>query len=179
VRVHELTPIRTKMDIRGKQPSTWDSYEGVHRGSVGSNGSRVQWDQLERRPSGESTAASGTWSRMPGELRRRRYDAMRCNAGGDYTDRRLTLILQILNIAANRRNRRCWRRQQHQQLCALLAACSRLLRDHACATQLPRLDRRRRRHSIRLSTHWTRQSYASRPALSPATSTPRWRPTTV
>lgn len=61
------------MDIRGKQPSTWDNYEGVHRGSVGSNGSRVQWDQLERRPSGESAAVSGTWSRMPGELRRRRY----------------------------------------------------------------------------------------------------------
>ncbi|KAH6485746.1 hypothetical protein HBI55_198920 [Parastagonospora nodorum] len=60
------------MDIRGKQPSTWDTYEGVHRGSVGSNGSRVQWDRLERRPSGESTAASGTWSRVPGELRRRR-----------------------------------------------------------------------------------------------------------
>jgi phage-related tail fiber protein len=63
------------MDIRGKQPSTWDNYEGVHRGSVGSNGSRVQWDQLERRPSGESTAASGTWSRVPGELRRRRHVA--------------------------------------------------------------------------------------------------------
>jgi hypothetical protein len=63
------------MDIRGKQPATWDSYDGAHRGSVGSNGSRVQWDQLERRPSGESTAASGTWSRMPGELRRRRYVA--------------------------------------------------------------------------------------------------------
>ncbi|KAH7386968.1 transmembrane amino acid transporter protein-domain-containing protein [Phaeosphaeria sp. MPI-PUGE-AT-0046c] len=60
------------MDIRGKQPSTWDTYEGAHRGSVGSTGSRVQWDQLERRPSGESTAPSGTWSRMPGELRRRR-----------------------------------------------------------------------------------------------------------
>ncbi|KAH8725200.1 vacuolar amino acid transporter-like protein 1 [Phaeosphaeriaceae sp. PMI808] len=60
------------MDIRGKQPSTWDDYEASHHGSVGSNASRVQWDQLERRPSGESTAASGTWSRMPGELRRRR-----------------------------------------------------------------------------------------------------------
>jgi vesicular inhibitory amino acid transporter len=63
------------MDIRGKQPSTWDNYEGGRSGSVGSDGSRVQWGQLERRPSGESTAASGTWSRMPGELRRRRYVA--------------------------------------------------------------------------------------------------------
>ncbi|KAF1915325.1 transmembrane amino acid transporter protein-domain-containing protein [Ampelomyces quisqualis] len=60
------------MDIRGTQPATWASYAGAHRGSTGSSGSRVQWDQLERRPSGDSTAASGTWSRLPGELRRRR-----------------------------------------------------------------------------------------------------------
>ncbi|KAH7087808.1 transmembrane amino acid transporter protein-domain-containing protein [Paraphoma chrysanthemicola] len=60
------------MDIKGKQKSTWDEYDGAHRGSVGSNASRVQWDQLERRPSGDSNAPSGTWSRMPGELRRRR-----------------------------------------------------------------------------------------------------------
>jgi vesicular inhibitory amino acid transporter len=61
------------MDIKGKQPSPWGANGGAHRDSVGSNASRVQWDQLERRPSGESTAASGTWSRMPGELRRRRW----------------------------------------------------------------------------------------------------------
>jgi vesicular inhibitory amino acid transporter len=62
------------MDIKGKQPSDagWATNGGAHRDSVGSSTSRVQWDQLERRPSGESTAASGTWSRMPGELRRRR-----------------------------------------------------------------------------------------------------------
>lgn len=54
------------MDIRGKQPSN-GAQDGVSRGSLGS----VQWDQLERRPSGESTA-TGTWSRLPGELRRRR-----------------------------------------------------------------------------------------------------------
>ncbi|KAF1947120.1 hypothetical protein EJ02DRAFT_366076 [Clathrospora elynae] len=63
------------MDIRGKQPSTWDDYEGAHRGSVGSDtGSRVQWDQLERRPSGESGSGAGTgrWTGKVGELRRRR-----------------------------------------------------------------------------------------------------------
>ncbi|CAO2649472.1 Nn.00g068570.m01.CDS01 [Neocucurbitaria sp. VM-36] len=60
------------MDIRGKQPSTWDDYDGVHRGSVDSTGSRVQWDQLERRPSGESAAGTGRWSGRVGELRRRR-----------------------------------------------------------------------------------------------------------
>ncbi|KAF2823621.1 vacuolar amino acid transporter-like protein 1 [Ophiobolus disseminans] len=75
------------MDIKGKKPSTWDEYDGAHRGSVGSTGSRVQWDQLERRPSGESTAASGTWSRMPGEVRRRRSSISQqigalSNAGG-------------------------------------------------------------------------------------------------
>ncbi|KAF1851008.1 vacuolar amino acid transporter-like protein 1 [Cucurbitaria berberidis CBS 394.84] len=60
------------MDIRGQQPSTWDDYDGVHRGSVDSTGSHVQWDQLERRPSGESGAGTGRWSGRVGELRRRR-----------------------------------------------------------------------------------------------------------
>ncbi|KAJ4353834.1 uncharacterized protein N0V89_005564 [Didymosphaeria variabile] len=63
------------MDIRGKQPSTWDEYDGVHRGSVdstGSTGSRVRWGvgaDLERRESGQSTA-TGAEPRYPG-LRRR------------------------------------------------------------------------------------------------------------
>lgn len=61
------------MDIRGKQPSTWDEYDGVHRGSVDSTGSRVRWDELERRPSGQSGA--GAYDASPsrhGDLRRRR-----------------------------------------------------------------------------------------------------------
>ncbi|USP75836.1 Vacuolar amino acid transporter 1 [Curvularia clavata] len=62
------------MDIRGKQPSTWDAYEGSARASVDSDtASRVQWDQLERRPSGESNATNGgRWSEAATELRRRR-----------------------------------------------------------------------------------------------------------
>lgn len=61
------------MDIRGKQPSTWDEYDGVHRGSVdstGSTASRVRWGaDLERRESGQSTA-TGADTRLSG-LRRR------------------------------------------------------------------------------------------------------------
>ncbi|OAL51077.1 vacuolar amino acid transporter-like protein 1 [Pyrenochaeta sp. DS3sAY3a] len=61
------------MDInRGKQPSTWDDYDGGHRGSVDSTGSHVHWDQLERRPSGESASGTGRWVGRVGELRRRR-----------------------------------------------------------------------------------------------------------
>ncbi|CAA9958101.1 hypothetical protein CFE70_001655 [Pyrenophora teres f. teres 0-1] len=62
------------MDIRGKQPSTWDAYEGgVSRASVDSDtDSHVQWDELERRPSGASNAGTGRWSGTVGELRRRR-----------------------------------------------------------------------------------------------------------
>ncbi|KAI2487463.1 Vacuolar amino acid transporter protein 1 [Pyrenophora tritici-repentis] len=61
------------MDIRGKQPSTWDAYEGVSRTSVDSDTeSHVQWDELERRPSGASNAGTGRWSGTVGELRRRR-----------------------------------------------------------------------------------------------------------
>lgn len=62
------------MDIRGKQPSTWDAYDGAARASVDSDaGSRVQWDQLERRPSRESNmTGGGRWSEAAGELRRRR-----------------------------------------------------------------------------------------------------------
>ncbi|PVI02771.1 vacuolar amino acid transporter-like protein 1 [Periconia macrospinosa] len=77
------------MDIQGNgnsnrnQPSTWDEYEGVHRGSVDSTGSRVQWAQLDRHPSGQSTAGGGSPSRN-GELRRRRSSmAMRIQAIGD------------------------------------------------------------------------------------------------
>ena len=61
------------MDIRGNQPATWDDYDGVHRGSVDSTGSRVRWgEDLERRESGQSTAtgADGQW---PPGLRRRGY----------------------------------------------------------------------------------------------------------
>ncbi|KAL5121622.1 hypothetical protein ACEQ8H_000308 [Pleosporales sp. CAS-2024a] len=53
------------MDIRPQPPPPWHAPDG-------SPASRVQWDQLERRPSGDSTAPSATWSRVPGELRRRR-----------------------------------------------------------------------------------------------------------
>lgn len=60
------------MDPRGKQPSTWDDYDGG-RDSVDSDaGSHVQWDQLERRPSEESGMGTGRWSGRVGELRRRR-----------------------------------------------------------------------------------------------------------
>jgi vesicular inhibitory amino acid transporter len=65
------------MDIRGKQPATWDEYDGVHRGSVdstGSTSSRVRWGvgaDLERRESGQS-AATGTASGIEGRLLRRR-----------------------------------------------------------------------------------------------------------
>ncbi|PSN59891.1 hypothetical protein BS50DRAFT_579694 [Corynespora cassiicola Philippines] len=73
------------MDIRGKQPSTWDEYDGVHRGSVDSTGSRVRWDELERRPSGQSGA--GAYDASPsrhGNLRRRRSSmSMRIQAIGD------------------------------------------------------------------------------------------------
>jgi hypothetical protein len=98
------------MDIKGKQPSALDQYEGIHRGSVGSNGSggRVQWDQLERRPSGESVAVSGTWSRAHGELRRRRW-VMRF-LSPPHT--RLTM-LKILSVAASGRIGPCGWRQQH------------------------------------------------------------------
>ncbi|KAJ4303010.1 hypothetical protein N0V90_001901 [Kalmusia sp. IMI 367209] len=53
------------MDIRGKQPSTWDEYDGVHRGSVDSTGSRVHWgEDLERRASGQSTATGAGTARL-------------------------------------------------------------------------------------------------------------------
>jgi vesicular inhibitory amino acid transporter len=54
-----------------QQPTTWGHYDGTHRGSVGSDSSRVQWDQLERRPS-EQSAATGTAPARNGTLRRRR-----------------------------------------------------------------------------------------------------------
>lgn len=60
------------MDIKGKQPSSWDQYDGVQGASVGSQGSRVQWDELERRSSGQSVTNTGTLSAIHGTLRRRR-----------------------------------------------------------------------------------------------------------
>jgi vesicular inhibitory amino acid transporter len=60
------------MDIKGKQPSTWDQYDGVQGASVGSQGSRVQWDELERRPSEQSASNTGAASAAHGTLRRRR-----------------------------------------------------------------------------------------------------------
>ncbi|KAF2184569.1 hypothetical protein K469DRAFT_708752 [Zopfia rhizophila CBS 207.26] len=76
------------MDIKGKQPSTWDEYDqGVHRGSVDSTGSRVHWDELERHPSGQSYSpiTGGSPSRGgDGGLRRRRSSmSMRIHALGD------------------------------------------------------------------------------------------------
>lgn len=63
----------TNMDIKGKQPSHWDQYDGVRGASVGSQGSRVQWDELERRPSEQSASNTGTSSpAINGTLRRRR-----------------------------------------------------------------------------------------------------------
>ncbi|KAL5399532.1 hypothetical protein PMIN03_003084 [Paraphaeosphaeria minitans] len=64
------------MDIRPKQPSTWDEYDGLHRGSVDSTGStpsRVRWGpgaDVERRESGQSTATGLEEGRLPA-LRRR------------------------------------------------------------------------------------------------------------
>ncbi|KAF2128614.1 hypothetical protein P153DRAFT_432220 [Dothidotthia symphoricarpi CBS 119687] len=63
------------MNINGKQPTTWDQYDGVHRGSVDSTGSqtsRVHWDTLERRRSGDSDAEAGGSPSRFGNLRRRR-----------------------------------------------------------------------------------------------------------
>jgi len=61
------------MDIKGKQPKNWDQYDGVQGASVGSQNSRVQWDELERRPSEQSAATNtGTASALNGTLRRRR-----------------------------------------------------------------------------------------------------------
>ncbi|KAF2273755.1 uncharacterized protein EI97DRAFT_142966 [Westerdykella ornata] len=70
------------MDIRGKQPSTWTEYEGVHGASVDSNDSRVQWREDER---GTTTGASPSHSRGPfGDLSRRRSSmSMRLHALGD------------------------------------------------------------------------------------------------
>lgn len=67
------------MNINRNQPATWDQYDGVHRASVdstGTQGSRVQWDALHRRPSGDGDGESdgegaGSPSRF-GTLRRRR-----------------------------------------------------------------------------------------------------------
>ncbi|KAF2012856.1 hypothetical protein BU24DRAFT_374676 [Aaosphaeria arxii CBS 175.79] len=74
------------MDIQGKQPATWDEYDGVHRGSVDSTGSRVHWANLERHSSGQSiTTTGGSPSRgASGDLRRRRSSmTMRMQALGD------------------------------------------------------------------------------------------------
>ncbi|KAF2115136.1 transmembrane amino acid transporter protein-domain-containing protein [Lophiotrema nucula] len=76
------------MDIKGKQPSTWDEYDAgaAHRGSVDSTGSRVHWDELERRPSEETTTTIGgsPARHNEGNLRRRRSSmAMRIRELGD------------------------------------------------------------------------------------------------
>ncbi|ORX98173.1 transmembrane amino acid transporter protein-domain-containing protein [Clohesyomyces aquaticus] len=75
------------MDIKGKQPSTWDEYDHGHPGSVGSTtttGSRVQWDDLDRRPSEQSidTVTGGEPSRHgESHLRHRRSSmSIRINA---------------------------------------------------------------------------------------------------
>ncbi|CAN9273507.1 unnamed protein product [Alternaria alternata] len=61
------------MDNRGKQPSAWDAYESGNRPSMDSDTeSHIQWDELSRRPSGESNAGTGRWTGTVGELRRRR-----------------------------------------------------------------------------------------------------------
>ncbi|KAJ4379277.1 hypothetical protein N0V86_005322 [Didymella sp. IMI 355093] len=75
------------MDIKGKQPSTWDQYDGVRGASVGSQGSRVQWDELDRRPSEQSASNTGTSPAINGTLRRRRSSVSQQlqalgNAGG-------------------------------------------------------------------------------------------------
>ncbi|KAF2785822.1 hypothetical protein K505DRAFT_380662 [Melanomma pulvis-pyrius CBS 109.77] len=72
------------MDINGKQPATWDEYDGAHRGSVDSTASRVHWDELERRPSGESSITTGGEQQQHGDMRRRRSSmSMRITALGD------------------------------------------------------------------------------------------------
>ncbi|KAF2637843.1 hypothetical protein P280DRAFT_472005 [Massarina eburnea CBS 473.64] len=71
------------MDIRGKQPSTWDEYDGVHRGSVDSADSRVRWADLDRTHSGQSIPTASSPGQQ-GNLRRRRSSmAMRIQAIGD------------------------------------------------------------------------------------------------
>lgn len=60
------------MDIKGKQPTSWDQYDGVRGASVGSQGSRVQWDALDRRPSEQSASNTGSSPVVNGTLRRRR-----------------------------------------------------------------------------------------------------------
>ncbi|KAF1971830.1 hypothetical protein BU23DRAFT_535997 [Bimuria novae-zelandiae CBS 107.79] len=71
------------MDIRGKQPSTWDAYDGVHRGSVDSTGSRVRWgEDLEHRESSQSTA-TGAEGRLPALRRRRSSISQGLQAIGD------------------------------------------------------------------------------------------------
>ncbi|KAF2728949.1 hypothetical protein EJ04DRAFT_516296 [Polyplosphaeria fusca] len=72
------------MDIKGKQPTTWDEYDsGMHRGSVDSTGSRVHWDELERRTSGQSASSIGGSPAAQGLRRRRSSMAMRLHALGD------------------------------------------------------------------------------------------------
>lgn len=60
----------------GKQPTTWDEYDrGGRTSSIGSGGSRIHWDEIERRPSGSSNLGAHRQSDHSGhgqELRRRR-----------------------------------------------------------------------------------------------------------
>lgn len=74
------------MDInKGKQPTTWDEYDGAHRGSVDSQGSRVHWDELERRTSGASPGGSPAryLQDARGLIRRRSSMTMRMRALAD------------------------------------------------------------------------------------------------
>jgi vesicular inhibitory amino acid transporter len=73
------------MDSKGKQPSSWET---VHRGSVESSASHVQWDQLQRHESGDSqSTVTGTSPARQGidSLLRRRGSNMsvRLQALGD------------------------------------------------------------------------------------------------
>ncbi|CAI6333334.1 unnamed protein product [Periconia digitata] len=69
----------------GNQPSTWDEYDGVHRGSIDSTtSSRVHWGEFDRQPSGQSITTAGGSPSRNGQLRRRRSSmAMRIQAMGD------------------------------------------------------------------------------------------------
>ncbi|KAF1998873.1 vacuolar amino acid transporter-like protein 1 [Amniculicola lignicola CBS 123094] len=72
------------MDIRGKQPSTWDEYDGVRGGSPDSMNRSVQWDDLDRRPSEQSVHSTGGSPARNAQLRRRRSSmSMRIHALGD------------------------------------------------------------------------------------------------
>ncbi|EOD44197.1 Amino acid transporter transmembrane [Neofusicoccum parvum] len=63
------------MNVPRKQPSTWDEYDGAHRGSFGSTTTSIQWNDEDERP------ARGESSGIAHRLRERRSSmSMRFNS---------------------------------------------------------------------------------------------------